>query len=94
MALGGSGRYAEALQAFERARRFGQEYGIHTWAARAISMRGGLHLDVFDFAGAERVAEEARELGQSANFLHPVISGASICSLPSPGAATLGGPNG
>jgi tetratricopeptide (TPR) repeat protein len=75
MALGGSGRYEEALQAFEQARRFGQEYGIDTWAARAISMRGGLHLDVFDFAGAEMLAEEARELGRSANFLHPVISG-------------------
>jgi tetratricopeptide (TPR) repeat protein len=75
MALGASGRYEEALEAFEQARRFGQEYGIETWVARAISMRAGLHLAIFDFVGAETLAEEARDLGRSSNFLHSVVSG-------------------
>jgi tetratricopeptide (TPR) repeat protein len=75
LALGASGRYEAALGAFEQARRFGQEYGIETWVARAISMRGGLHLEVLDFTGAETLAEEARELGRSVNFLHAVVSG-------------------
>jgi len=35
MALGASGRYDEALRAFEQARRFGQEYGIETWGWHA-----------------------------------------------------------
>ena len=70
-----SGRYQEALQTFEQARRFGREYGIDTWTARAISMCGGVHLDVFDFDNAETLAEEARELGRSVNFLLPVVSG-------------------
>lgn len=75
MALGASGQYKAALETFEQARRSGQEYGVETWMARAISMRGGLHLDVFDFKGAETLAEEARELGRSLNFLHSVVSG-------------------
>ena len=75
LALGASGCYQEALQTFEHARRFGREYGIDTWTARAISMCGGVHLDVFDFDGAETLAEEARELGRSVNFLLPVVSG-------------------
>jgi class 3 adenylate cyclase/transcriptional regulator with XRE-family HTH domain/tetratricopeptide (TPR) repeat protein len=75
MALTGGGRYDEALQVFEEARQFGREYGIEPMLARAIAMCGGLHLVVFDFAGAEALAEEARELGRSVNFHQSVASG-------------------
>jgi class 3 adenylate cyclase/tetratricopeptide (TPR) repeat protein len=74
LALTGSGRYDEALQVFDEARRFGREYGVGTGLARAIAMCGGLHLEVFDFAGAEALAEEARELARSLNWTLPVIS--------------------
>ena len=37
-------------------------------------MSAGYHLDVFDFAGNEEVAQEARELARSLNFPPPAIS--------------------
>jgi len=64
----------EAVQEFNEARRFGREYEVWPLLARAIAMSAGFHLDVFDFAGNEALAEEARELGRSANFLPPVVS--------------------
>lgn len=75
LALTGTGRYREALQTFTRARQFAQEHGTGQWLARAIAMCGGLHLDVFDFSGAEALAEEARQLGQALNWPFAVISG-------------------
>jgi tetratricopeptide (TPR) repeat protein len=74
LALTAGGRYDEALRVFDEAQRFGREYGIASMLARAIAMRGGLHLEVFDWAGAEALAEEARELGRSANFSLAVVS--------------------
>ena len=74
LALTAGGRYDEALQVFDEAQRFGREYGIAPMLARAIAMRGGLHLEVFDWAGAQALAEEARELGRSANFSLAVVS--------------------
>jgi class 3 adenylate cyclase/transcriptional regulator with XRE-family HTH domain/tetratricopeptide (TPR) repeat protein len=75
LALTESGRYGEAQQVFDEARRFGREYGVGTGMARAIAMCGGLHLAIFDFAGAEALAEEARDLARSLNWFLPVISG-------------------
>ena len=75
LALGGQGRYAEALQMLADAQKFAQEQGIDQWRARAIAMSGGLHLEVFDFAGAQALAEEARELGQSLRWPQAVVSG-------------------
>ena len=62
LALAASGRYDEAARVFEEARRFGRQYGVDTLLARAIAMSAGFRLDVYDFAGNEAVAEEAREL--------------------------------
>src|SRR6185436_20593318 len=42
IALAGSGRYLEAMQVFEEARRFGREYGVAPLLARAIAMSAGL----------------------------------------------------
>jgi tetratricopeptide (TPR) repeat protein len=72
--LAARGRYDEAALAFAEARRFGREFGVGTMLARAIAMSAGYHLDVFDFAGNEALAEEARELARSLNFTPPVIS--------------------
>jgi tetratricopeptide (TPR) repeat protein len=74
LAFAGTGQYAEAERVFDEARSFGREYEVWPLLARAISMSAGFHLDVFDFAGNEVLAEEARELGRSANFLPPVLS--------------------
>ena len=75
LALTESGRYSEAQQIFDEARSFGREYGVGTGLARALAMCGGMHLAVFDFAGAEVLAEEARALAHSLNWFMPVVSG-------------------
>ena len=75
MALTGRGRYDEALQVFTEARQFAREYGTGTWLARAIAMCGGLHLELFDYAGAEALAEEAREISRSLNWPQADASG-------------------
>jgi hypothetical protein len=72
----GSGRYAEALHVFTEGQHESREQGAIDWLARSTLMRGGLHLDVFDFGGAEALAQEARELSPSARyFRHPLVSG-------------------
>ena len=72
--LGGAGRYAEAARVFDEVRRFGHKYGVLPLLARATSMSVGFHLNVFDFAGAEVLALEAREMGRSAGFAPSVVS--------------------
>jgi tetratricopeptide (TPR) repeat protein len=74
LALAGTGRYREALNIFDEARRFGREHEAWSFLARAIAMSAGFHLDVFDFAGNEALAEEARELARSVSFAPPVVS--------------------
>jgi tetratricopeptide (TPR) repeat protein len=75
-ALTGSGRYAEALDAFAEGQRESRARGARDWLARSTLMRGGLHLEVFDFGGAEALAQEARDLSRSLrHFPHPLVSG-------------------
>jgi len=74
LSLAASGCYDEAQRVFEEARRYCAEYGIRTMLARAIGMSAGYHLDVFDYAGNEALAEEARELARSLGFTPPAIS--------------------
>jgi DNA-binding SARP family transcriptional activator len=74
MALASTGQYAEAMQVFEEARRLGREYRLDTLLARAIAMSAGFHLDIFNFARAESLAQEARELARSVNFAPPAVS--------------------
>lgn len=64
-ALVGSGRYAEAVQVFTEGEQESREQGAVDWLARSTLMRGGLHLEVFDFDGAETLAEQARDLCRS-----------------------------
>jgi tetratricopeptide (TPR) repeat protein len=77
LALAAGGRYGEALQVFEEAGRFGRECDMPSVLARAMGMSIGMHLDLFDYDGAERIAEEARELARSADWL-PTIASAGI----------------
>ena len=77
LALAGSGRYDEAALVFDEARQLGREYGVGPFLARSIAVSAGFHLDVFDLAGHEAVAEEARELARSVNF-PPALVSASI----------------
>jgi tetratricopeptide (TPR) repeat protein/transcriptional regulator with XRE-family HTH domain len=73
-ALMGSGRYAEALTVFAEGQQESLEQHAVNWVARTTAMRGGLHLEVFDYGGAETLAEEARELSRSTHFISPIVS--------------------
>jgi tetratricopeptide (TPR) repeat protein len=68
MTLTGCGRYDEALALFGEARRFGREQATWAWLARSISMCAGLHLTLGDYAGAETLTEEAREVNRVVRF--------------------------
>ncbi len=74
LALAGRGHYGEAVRTFDEARRFGREHGIGTLTARLIAMSAGWRLDVWDFAGAEALAGEARDLAKSLDFAPPAVS--------------------
>jgi tetratricopeptide (TPR) repeat protein len=75
LALMGSGRYAEAMQALEDMRLFAREHGVGRGLARSLGLRAGLHLELMDFAVSEALAEEAREVARRLNWGHPIISG-------------------
>ena len=72
--LTGTGRYGEASAIFQEARTFGRKYGAHSMLARATAMAAGLHLNMFDYEGAEALRAEARELARSAAFAPPLVS--------------------
>jgi tetratricopeptide (TPR) repeat protein len=74
LALAGTGRYDEAADVFAEARRLGRDYGAETLLARSIACSAGFRLDLYDFAGAEAVSEEAREMAWSLGFAPPAIS--------------------
>jgi tetratricopeptide (TPR) repeat protein len=77
LAYAGTGAYDQAWQVFDEAARFGRDYGVGPFLARATAMSAGFHLDVFDYEGHEAVAEEARDLARSFNFL-PALTSAGI----------------
>jgi tetratricopeptide (TPR) repeat protein len=74
LALAASGRYAEAAKIFDEAREFGRAHEVWPLLARAVAMSVGFHLDAFDHAGAEQLAEEARDLARSAGFAPSEVS--------------------
>jgi len=74
LALAASGRYSEAARVFDEARQLGRKHEIWTFQARTLAMSAGFHLDVFDFKGNERLAEEAREQARSAGFRPSEVS--------------------
>ena len=62
------------MRVFEEARRLGREYRLDTCSRAPSAMSAGFHLDIFDFARAESLAQEARELARSSNFSPPAVS--------------------
>jgi tetratricopeptide (TPR) repeat protein/transcriptional regulator with XRE-family HTH domain len=74
LAFTGRGRYGDAIDAFGEARRFCREHELSQWLARSVAMEGGLHLAMLDYAGAEDLANEARELGLSIAWPLAVVS--------------------
>jgi tetratricopeptide (TPR) repeat protein len=77
ISLAASGRYDAAAAVFDEAYRTGREYRIEGLLARAVSMSSGYRLDLFDFAAAEELSNEARELGLSGPFL-PAVTSANL----------------
>ena len=76
MALMASGEYGEAIKTFDEARQFGKQHEIGAWLARAIAMHGGLYLELFDYARAEAIANEARETSRAVKFPPAAVSAA------------------
>jgi tetratricopeptide (TPR) repeat protein len=74
MALTGSGRYTEALAVFADARMSGSEDRVWPWVARSIAMCAGLHLVLGDFAGAEDLTREAREVNRLGGHVNVTAS--------------------
>jgi len=74
LALAGKGRYAEALKVFEEARSFGKEHAVWPFLARSIGFSAGFHLDIYDYAGNQALAEEAREAALAGDFLPTAVS--------------------
>jgi tetratricopeptide (TPR) repeat protein len=79
MALTGSGRYAEALAVFAEARQRGSADRVWQWVARSISMNAGLHLALGDYARAELLTEEAREVNRLVR--HPNVEASTGVDL-------------
>jgi class 3 adenylate cyclase/tetratricopeptide (TPR) repeat protein len=74
LALAARGRYSEAARVFDEASQLGRKHEIWTFQARTLAMSAGFHLDLFDFKGNERLAEEAREQARSAKFQPSEVS--------------------
>jgi class 3 adenylate cyclase/tetratricopeptide (TPR) repeat protein len=74
LALASCGRYSEAARVFDEARQLGRKHEIWTFQARTLAMSAGFHLDLFDFKGNEKLAEEAREQARSAGFRPSEVS--------------------
>jgi DNA-binding CsgD family transcriptional regulator/transcriptional regulator with XRE-family HTH domain/tetratricopeptide (TPR) repeat protein len=81
LSLAATGRYTEAEEVFGEARQVGNQYGIEGFLARAISMSATPHLDLFDFAGALEIAQEASQLAHRFNFVSAIVSTEIDCLL-------------
>ncbi|HEV2583398.1 MAG TPA: helix-turn-helix domain-containing protein [Ktedonobacteraceae bacterium] len=74
LALVATGQYTEAVRAFGEAQHLSREHEVWPLLARAVANLAGLHLEVFDYAGHEALAEEARALARSADFVLAEVS--------------------
>jgi class 3 adenylate cyclase/tetratricopeptide (TPR) repeat protein len=74
LSLAANGRYSEAGTVFDRARRYGDEYGVGPLTARAVAMASGYRYDVGDTEGAVSLAEEAQQRARSVGFAPTVLS--------------------
>jgi tetratricopeptide (TPR) repeat protein len=74
LALTATGEYQEAIWAFGEAQRLSREHENWPLLARSVANLAGLHLNVFDYVGSVALAEEARTLARSADFVLAEIS--------------------
>ncbi len=77
LALAGNGQYARAAATFDEARKCARSCGAHPLLARASAMAAGWRLDVFDFAGAESLQSEGRQIAADSQFV-PTQASAGI----------------
>jgi len=74
LTLAASGQYTEAVRVLDESRRLSREHEAWPAQARSVAILAGFHLDVFDYAGNEALAEEARELARAADFALSEVS--------------------
>jgi tetratricopeptide (TPR) repeat protein len=74
ISLGANGRYAEALRIFAEMREVGKRYGVLPMTARGISMSAGVYMALGDYARAEAISREARDLARRVAFPPPLVS--------------------
>jgi tetratricopeptide (TPR) repeat protein len=74
LSLAARGFYREAQEIFDEAREVGSRYQVLAPLSRCIAMQAGFHLDILDFAGAEELEKEARDLAASLNFPPTYVS--------------------
>lgn len=74
LALAAIGQYTEAVRVFEEAQRLSRAHENWPLLARSVANLAGWHLDVFDYASNEALAEEARSLARSADFVLAEVS--------------------
>jgi predicted ATPase len=74
LALAATGAYAEAVSVFEQSQSLSRAHEDWPLLARAVATSAGFHLDVFDYVGNQRLAEEARALARLADWVLPGVS--------------------
>ncbi len=76
LSLAASGRFTEALAAFDSGRAAAAAYGRGAGAvlARTVGSAAVVGLETYDYDRAEATAEEGRELGRANNFIYAVTS--------------------
>ncbi len=74
LALVATGQYTEAVRVFGEAQQLSREHEVWPLLARSVANLAGFHLAVFDYAGNEALAEEARALARSADFVLAEVS--------------------
>ncbi|MEZ4672416.1 MAG: tetratricopeptide repeat protein [Anaerolineae bacterium] len=74
LVLAATGQYTEAVRTFEEAKRLSHQHEVWPLVARSVANLAGFHLDVFDYAGNEALAEEARAIARSADFVLAEVS--------------------
>jgi tetratricopeptide (TPR) repeat protein/DNA-binding CsgD family transcriptional regulator len=77
VSLTSAGLYDEALQTFAAARNVARNYGatgVQIPLARTVGMSTLVHIATADFTRAEAIAEKAREIARSMDFILPVVS--------------------
>ena len=74
LALVATGQYTEAVRVYGEAQQLSREHEVWPLLARSYANLAGFHLDVFDYVGNESLAEEARALARSADFVLVEVS--------------------